>query len=64
MKNIDLRMESVTVESKVRKLPVKIPKEMSENFRLPRKVKKRMKSRLGKNAYIYWWNGIKRLMIK
>jgi len=55
MEQIDLKIESVIIEPKVRKLPIKLPKNIDSNFRIPRKVKKKMKTRLGEVGYNYWY---------
>jgi hypothetical protein len=53
METINLNMESVVVEPKIRKLPIKLPKSIDKNFRIPRKVKNKMKARLGNVGYDY-----------
>jgi hypothetical protein len=55
METISLEMKSVVVEHKIRKLPIKLPKSINKNFRIPRKVKKKMKARLGDVGYNYWY---------
>lgn len=60
MQNIKKNMQNnkttgIIVKSKVRKLPIKLPKVINDNFRIPRKVKKKMKKRLGKVGYNYWY---------
>lgn len=55
METISLEMRSVVVKSKIRKLPIKLPKNIDKNFRIPRKVKKKMKTRLGDVGYNYWY---------
>ena len=56
MNEINLNLETRTIESKVVRLPVKVPKNIPENFRVPRKVKKKLKRKLGVFGYSYWWN--------
>lgn len=55
MQTISLKMRSVVVEPSIRKLPIELPKSIDKNFRIPRKVKKKMKSILGDYGYNYWY---------
>lgn len=55
MKEIDISLDSEVIEPKSRKLPIKLPKIIDKNFRIPRKVKKKMKKRLGFFGYKYWY---------
>lgn len=56
MKEENLKIESVVIEPKIRKLPIKLPININNSFRIPRKVKKKMKNRLGEFGYNYWYS--------
>ncbi len=56
MNEINLKLETRTIESKIIRLPVKVPKQIPENFRVPRKVKKKLKKKIGEYGYFYWWD--------
>lgn len=61
MEEANVKFNAIVVQSKTRKLPVKLPSNITEDFRLPRKIKKAMKKRLGSFGYIYWLDLIKQM---
>lgn len=58
MEQIKIVTEEVNVKSKVKKLPINISKIVAPKFKIPRKIKKRLKATIG-GYYGVWLDGIR-----